>query len=346
MNDHMQNEGQMNPHQPDQSRQSYIPLARWLQELLAVPAPPEPPERTSLLETGGHSIEGYHPQFYRQIPDFAAALLANDSQATLHYAPLFYHLIGCSTCHSAYLEIYDAMRAALTMNGESTIVAPASQPLALAQPRMLVYLSQLQINQARAVLRQSRRDHIDRSAWARALLRQAITISTYIQQSSLRVRALQDLVEVAALALGTGDEDAAAHSYSSVVAPGVGVRKGGKIRRRAEMLDRPADEESIDLESGTLEGLLTQEGETLELRLHDLDESLRGRYLLISIPLGALLEPVRWLGRNPHAIRSQVPVDAQGNLRTPLGTTDLRLSNREDRNMLEAMFKKLDIRPL
>ncbi len=84
----------------------------------------------------------------------------------------------------------------------------------------------------------------------------------------------------------------------------------------------------------------------LELRLHDLDESLRGRYLLISIPLGALLEPVRWLGKDPHAIRSQVPVDAQGNLKTPLGTTDLRLTNREDRHMLEAMFKKLDIRPL
>lgn len=343
MNDHMQYEGQPDP---GRSRQSSIPLAHWLQEVLAVPAPPALPERTSLLETGGHPIEGYHPQFYSQIPDFVAALLKNDAQATLHYAPLFYHLIGCSTCHTAYLEIYDAMRTALATDGEAQIVAPSSQSMALTPPRMLVYLCQLQINQARAVLRQSRRDHVDRDAWARALLRQAITISAYIQQSSLRVRALQDLVEVAALALGTGDGEPAAHSYSSVVAPGVGVRKGAKVLRKAETLDRPADEEAIDLQSGSLEGLLTQEGEMLELRLHDLDESLRGRYLLISIPLGALLEPVRWLGKNPHAIRSQLPVDAQGNLKTPLGTTDLRLANREDRYMLEAMFKKLDIRPL
>lgn len=343
MNDHMQNEGQPNP---GRSRQSYIPLARWLQEALAIPTPPSPPERTSLLETGGHPIEGYHPQFYSQIPDFVAALLKDDAQAALHFAPLFYHLVGCSTCHTAYLEIYDAMRAALATGGETHIVAPTSQPMALTPPRMLVYLCQVQINSARAVLRQSRHDHIDRDAWARALLRQAITISSYIQQSSLRVRALQDLVEVATLALGAGDAEPAAHSYSSVVEPGVGVRKGTKVLRRAEMLDRSVDGEAIDLESGSLEGLLTQDGETLELRLHDLDESLRGRYLLISIPLGALLEPVRWLGKDPHAIRSQVPVDAQGNLKTPLGTTDLRLTNREDRHMLEAMFKKLDIRPL
>ncbi len=339
MDKRIQNEGQPDP------RQAYIPLAHWLQALLAVPAQPAPPERTSLLETGGHPLEDYHPVFYQQLPDFAMALLKDDAQATLRYAPLFYHLIGCTTCHMAYLEIYDAMRAALAASEEPPIVVPGPQALALTPPRMLVYLCQLLINQAQVVLRQSRHDHIERDPWVRALLQQALSMSAHIQQSTLRQRALQRLVDVATLALGTGDEDHAAHSYTSLVAAGVGVRKGGKIRRRAEMLEHLASDEAIDLECGSLEGIVTQEGETLVLLLHDLDESLRGRHLVISVPLGALLEPVRWLGKNPRAIRSQVPVDTQGNLKTPLGSTDLRLSNREDHNLLEAMFKKLDIRP-
>jgi len=53
---------------------------------------------------------------------------------------------------------------------------------------------------------------------------------------------------------------------------------------------------------------------------------------------------VRWIGGNPHAIRSQVPVGEDGTLTTPLGSTDLRLSEPEDHNLLEAMFKKLDVR--
>jgi hypothetical protein len=64
----------------------------------------------------------------------------------------------------------------------------------------------------------------------------------------------------------------------------------------------------------------------------------------ISILLGSLLEPVRWRGGNPRAIRSQVPVDEHGSLSTLLGETDLRLSKAEDRYLLETMFKKLDVR--
>ena len=82
----------------------------------------------------------------------------------------------------------------------------------------------------------------------------------------------------------------------------------------------------------------------LELHLEDLDQELRGQFLLITIPFGSLLEPVRWIGGNPRAIRSKVPVGEDGSLTTPLGTTNLQLSNPEDHNLLEAMFIMLDIR--
>ena len=90
--------------------------------------------------------------------------------------------------------------------------------------------------------------------------------------------------------------------------------------------------------------MITQAGNMLELHLRDLELKLRGHYVSISVPLGSLLEPVRWLGGNPRAIRSTVPVDEHGTLRTPLGETELRLSNTEERNLLEAMFLKLDVR--
>src|SRR5579864_96495 len=126
------NEGQPDP------RNAYLPLARWLQEVLAIPSQPVPPERTSLLETGGHPVADYHPSFYQQLPDFVMALLRDDAQATLRFAPLFYHLIGCAPCHAAYLELYAAMRAALSSSDERHIEA-GTQSLALTPPRMLVY---------------------------------------------------------------------------------------------------------------------------------------------------------------------------------------------------------------
>ncbi len=336
--------------QPD-PRHAYVPLAQWLQEILAIPPQPAPPERTSLLETGGHPLADYHPAYYQQIPDFVMALLKDDSQATLRYAPLFYHLIGCATCHTAYLELYNAMRAALTESEELSVGENGTQSLAMTPPRMLVYMCQLLLKQAEAVLIQARRDHSDYDAWARTLLQQAIYLSSHILESALRQRALQDLVRVATLALGTDEvapPEQTTHqypSYTSYVGAGSGVRKGTRTRRRAEMLEHPANEASIDLQAGTLEGTIVQEGEMLQLLLHDLDESMRGQHLLISVPLGSLLEPVRWIGKNPRAIRSKHPVDEQGGLKTPLGTTDLQLTNREDRNLLEAMFKKLDVRP-
>jgi hypothetical protein len=290
-------------------------------------------------------MNGYHLVFYKQIPDFVAALLNKDTQATLRYAQLFYQLIGCAACHTAYLEVYDAMRAALTSSDGQVLAENGSHSLASIPPRTLVQLCQVLIAQAQAVLREARRAHSDNDAWARSLLQQALRMSSHIMQSTLRQRALQDLVEVATLYTGaqSDEQGPASHTYTSLVATGSGTRKG-KTRRRAEMLERPMGEPVIDLQSGSLEGLVTQHEDTLELHLHGLDESLRGHYVLISVPLGSILEPVRWLGGNPHAIRSQSPVNERGSLNTPIGKTELRLTDAEDHNLLEAMFKRLDVR--
>ena len=329
------------------SQHAYLPLAQWLQDILTLPSLSPHSEHASLHERGVNNE--YHLVFYQQLPDFVVALLKNDARATLRYAPLFYHLIGCAACHTAYLEVYDAMRAAFT-SGDGQILAENGSPsLAVTPPRMLVQLCQVLISQAQAVLREARHDHANNDAWARSLLQQALRMSSHIMQSTLRQRALQDLVEVATLYTSIqSDEQAPAapslHSYTSLVATGSGTRKG-KTRRRAEMLERPKGEPVIDLQSGSLEGLVTQHEDTLELHLQGLDESLRGHYILISVPLGSILEPVRWLGGNPHAIRSQSPVNDRGSLKTPIGKTELRLTDAEDHNLLEAMFKKLDVRP-
>ncbi|HVB75889.1 MAG TPA: hypothetical protein VNE38_20295 [Ktedonobacteraceae bacterium] len=329
-------------------RQAYLPLAQWLQMLLTIPSPSLPPQTASpLLDGSEKSTRSYHLPYYQQLPDFAMALLNNDSQASARYAPLIYHLIGCAPCHQAYLEIYDALRAALTDDNQPIVPDTNQHALALTPARMIVHLCQLLINQAQEVLLMGRRNDVDNDAWARVLLQQSLLMSTHIMQSVMRQRALQNLVDVAMLATeSTSDEQGPAiRTYSSLVLAGSGARKG-KTRRRAELVERPAGEPAIELQSGTLEGLVTQHDDILELRLRNLDESLRGRYVLVAVPLGSIIEPVRWLGGNPRAIRSQSPVSAQGDLATPLGRTDLRLTSAEDRNLLEAMFKKLDIRPL
>ena len=61
------------------------------------------------------------------------------------------------------------------------------------------------------------------------------------------------------------------------------------------------------------------------------------------VPLGSLIEPIRWAGGNPRTIQSVDPVDEHGMLNTPLGRTELRLSNQEERNLLEAIFLLLEI---
>ncbi len=327
------------------SRNEYLPLAQWLQQILAItPQQPEA-ELASITDNGGEFGDAYHSTFYQQLPDFVLALLNNDTQATIRFAPLLFHLTGCPICHSAYLEIYDAMHATLGIDETHIPVGQLSQSMATTSPRMLVYLCRLLINQAEAVLRQARNDHTDNDAWARSLLQQAIYSSSHLTQSMLRQRALRDLVEVATLFDDVTTP--AAHSYTSVLSSGSGSRHGSKTRRRAETLGRPVGQPAIYLQSGLseLEGTITQNQDILELHLEDLGQELHGRFLTISVPLGSLLEPVRWIGGNPHAIRSQVPVGEDGTLTTPLGSTDLRLSDPEDHNLLEAMFKKLDVRP-
>lgn len=333
---------------PDPQEQN-APLARWLYQLLASKQQTAYPEQIPVGEDASLPGMDYHVKFYPQIPNFVMALLQRDSMVATRYAPLLFHLLGCPSCHHAYLETYDALRVALA--GETrpttTTLRLSSSNLATTSPRLLVFLCQLLIGEARALLRQAHRDQSDEDGWARSLLQQAMQMSRYIMQGTMRQRALRDLVEVASLystSEGTTPAGKATLSYSTLVGPGSGTR--GRTLRRAEMVSRPNEQVSIDLRAGSLEGSITQEGEMLILRLVDLDKQLRGKFLLISVPLGTLLEPVRWLGGNPYAIRSAGLVGLDGTLSTPLGRTDLRLSNPEDRNLIETLFKKIDVRPV
>ncbi|HEX7734058.1 MAG TPA: hypothetical protein VF458_04325 [Ktedonobacteraceae bacterium] len=327
-------------------------LGQWLYQLLAGAPPATSAEPIPVGEDVSLLGTDYHAAFYPAIPNFARALLQRDPEALTHYAPLFFHLIGCPTCHRAYLETYDALRAALSDDARpatTTLRFSSTASLATTSSKQLVFLCQLLIGQARSVLRQAHREHGDEDIWARALLQLAMQLSRHIMQGSLRQRALRDLVEVASLyqtsttrEIPERGEDTL--TYSALVGAGNGVR--GRTVRRAEMASRPQEQVSIELRSGNLEGTVTQEGDMLILRLSDLNISLRGKFLLISIPLGTLLEPVRWLGGNPYAIRSAGLVGPDGSLITPLGRTDLLLSNAEERNLLEILFKKLDVHPL
>ncbi len=325
-----------------------VQLAHWLQELLAAP-PGQAKTETVSSGDDGELAGNYHPQFYIQLPDFAMALLKNESQATLRYAPLIYHLIGCRTCHTAYLEIYDAMKAAIQPNIPTVEVEQDEEMHSMVNVpvRMVELLCELLIDQAGALLRQSRHDHMDNNTRARALLQQAIYISLHIKQNTMRQHALRNLVEVASLVNTTPDpleQNPAAHSFASLVGSGNGSRNA-RVLRSVHTLQRPESQQVIYLQSGQLSGAITQHENTLELHLVDLGKELRGHYINISVLLGTLLEPVRWYGGNPRAIRSQAPVDADGSLTTPLGETELSLSSAEDRYLLEALFKKLDVRP-
>lgn len=323
----------------------YMPLAQWLQQILATTPQKTKAEISSIIENGGQFGDEYHIEFYQQLPDFVEALLHNDTQeTTIRFAPLLFHLIGCPVCHTAYLDIYAAMHATIGIDESLALIDQRPQSIATTSSRMLVYMCRLLINQAAEVLRQARHNHSDNDVLARSLLQQAIYLSSHVMQSTLRQRALQDLVDVATFFDATPTP--ASHSYSAVFSMSGGSRHV-KIKRRAETLGHPVGQAVIYLQSGLseIEGTITQNQEILELHLEGLKQAVRGSFLTISIPLGSLLEPVRWRGGNPHAIRSQVPVAEDGSLITPLGSTELRLSDPEDHNLLEAMFKKLDVRP-
>lgn len=287
----------------------------------------------------------YHPHFYRQLPDFCMALLTNNPQATVTYAPLLYHLLTCSACHAAYLDLYDSLRAAVYPRGVRPLLGQGTRTLAATPHRMLSHFCQTLISQAQLTLLQARHEHSDQDEVARSLLRMALRISAYIAQNTLRREALKDLVSVATLfdgAAAPATDDPNVHTYSPVLA-GAGGRS--RVVRRADTLARLNNaDDSIELQSHALTGRILQNGQVLELHLQDLEEGLRGRYVTISVLLGSLLEPVRWRGGNPRAIRSTTPVQMDGTLIMPLGQTDLLLQNAEERNLLEAMFMLLDVR--
>lgn len=346
MNDHNQFEKRADPHT------HYEKLALWLQEVLRLPL-----ERKTLPAGAGETQlelllgSDYHLHFYQQLPDFVMALLNDDPMAAVHHAPLLYHMAGCHECHTGYLELYDAMHYAMQPQRPRSTLGQGTRTLAATPQRMLSHLCQTLVSQAEAILQQARRDHSDNDVTARRLLQLAITISAHIAQSHVRREALHDLVRVALLFEGPSPpraEEPGVHTYVPSLAGAGGMRGGRKILRRAEMLTRSPHQEQpiipiIYLQSRFLEGSITQHGAMLELHLQDLDESLRGQYVTVSVLLGTLIEPVRWIGGNPHAIRSPVPVDASGGLTMSLGETELQLDRSEDHNLLEAIFLRIEV---
>lgn len=331
-------------------RADYSKLGQWLQQVLYTPES-DNAEVTVVAEhdTQLHPVlnSDYHITFYQQLPDFCMALLNNEPQATVTYAPLLFHLAGCRACHSDYLDMYDALRAAVYPRGPRPLFGQGTRTLAATPHRMLSHLSQTLISQAEALLRQGRHDHCDNDDAARSLLQLAMRVSAHIVQSSLRRQALHDLVRVATLfdgpsapaSSGEAGNTTAAHTYVPVLAT-TGVRRG---RADQALHASPADKAVIHLQSSTLEGSLVQRGNVLELQLRNLPVELRGRLLLLSVPLGTLNEQVRWHGGDPLAIRSTTPVDESGTLVTVLGETDLNLSNPEERNLIEAAFLQLTV---
>lgn len=332
----------------------YENLARWLQHVFVLPE--QASEKTAVEDDANAfelvSVGGYHPHFYQQLPEFIVALLHHDARATTQYAPLLYHLAMCDPCREAYCEFYDALGYALT-TPEVANVNQGTRPLASIPVAAPVRFCQLLITQAEAVLRLARHEHTDGQAEARLLLQMAMRVSAQLTQSGLRVKALQDLVRVATLTENIADstlQAPATRSYAPLI--GAGGTRHGKVMRKVDTATRSAGTSStstepptIYLQSHLLEGSITQKEDIIELHLHDLDETLRGHYIAISVPLGSLIEPVHWIGGNPRAIRSILPVSEDGTLVTPLGATDLRLNNTDERNLLEVMFLLLEVRP-
>jgi hypothetical protein len=347
-----------NSNHPGSSSNSHpdtVKLSAWLQQVMKLPS-----TKIQRVVSGDDDTalelqldSNYHIHFYQQLPDFAMALLQNDTQAMLKYADLLYHLAGCSECHEAYLELYDALREAVYPQGFRPQLGQGTKTLAATPQRMLRHLCQALISQAEALFQQGRREHRDYNEPARSLLQQALSMSAHIGQSGIRRHALQDLVRIANLFEGVDDaqeDDPHSYVYTPIVSGAGGMRGGKKVLRHVETPLRspgtPAEQPVILIQARGLEGRITQSEQTLFLNLQDLNQELRGNYVKITVPLGALLEPVRWRGGNPRAIRSVVPVDMTGKLTTPLGETLLQLTNNEERNLLEAMFMLLEVRAI
>ncbi len=361
---------------PDTQHSSYARLAQWLEQIMQPPPPLMPPltsiNAASLPATAHENTETlldlqfdsrYHLSYYQQLPDFAMALLNNDMQAPVRYGALLYHLAGCEVCRHAYVDIYGSLKEALQPSGPRPFLGQGTRTLSATPPRMLSHLCRTLISQAEAVLRQARHEHDEQPNQnsytteaaaedeARTLLQLALRIGSHITQNSVRKQALQDLVRVATITerqepVQPNDPQARAYTPS----PASASRTRGKVFRRADITQHTQSSQdaqenlSIPLQSRTLSGTITQRGSLLELHLKDLDAALRGQYVRVSVLLGSLIEPVRWQGRNPHAILSSTPVATDGSLVMPLGETDLRLSNPEDYHLLETLFMLVEVR--
>lgn len=85
-------------------------LARWLSALL-IPA----------ADIG----EEEHAKLFQQLPNFAEQILTYGTlNIPARYGPLLYHLIACDSCRQAYLESYDALRAAYSETVAASHPAP------------------------------------------------------------------------------------------------------------------------------------------------------------------------------------------------------------------------------
>jgi hypothetical protein len=330
----------------------YSKLGQWLLQVLQEPA--QETEATLPMENENDAplelkfVGDYHIAFYQQLPDFIMALLKSDLQAPVRYAPLLFHLAACQECHLAYLDLYDAMHVAVQPRVARPSLGQGTRTLSATPHRMLSHLCQSLISQAEAILHQARHERLDQDEAARSLLQLALRVSAHIQQSTLRRQALQDLVRVATLFANfdvSPPADNDVYAYSPVMAGNSGTRRGVAVQHvDSNLRAHPADNAVIHLQAHALVGSVVQQGEMLELHLYNLEASLRGQFVTISILLGSLLEPVRWQGGNPWAIQSAVPVDEHGTLVMALGKTDLRLTQPEERNLLEAMFMLLEVR--
>ncbi|WP_322480335.1 hypothetical protein [Thermogemmatispora sp.] len=347
-NTHSHYEGEMAQPQPG----SAGGLARWLQELMLSPNAPAPSPLSSSEQLTLLQSNDDHLRLYQQIPDFCEALLKHNDQVYLRYAGLIYHLIGCSLCRTVYVETYRALRNVLeawplASEQETVLRPPTTVPPVPA--RSLVHLCQALIRQAELWLRQAEpgEKREDALIAARQLLQRAIHLSAGLSQQ--REQALRDLVRVATLisehegpprepplyAYQLRQPSSASRSVrrSAIFSAGLSPTRGQEV---------PA----IPLQAGPYEAKIEQEGDLLILSLQGLPPELRGHHLEAALPLGSLVEVVEWLGSHPLAIRSPEPVDAQGRLRFPLGRTPLRLNQTEERNLLEVVFMRLELRPL
>lgn len=330
------------------SEESLRNLAQWLQQVLlySIDDTLTSAEKEILNSNEVPFVMQYHPTFYQKLPDFIMALLNNDPNTLTNYAPLLFHLAGCVACREGYVELYDAMREAMQVHEEHPIASEMIRPLSAMPPRVLAHFSTVLIRQAEALLRQARHEHTDNDAQARSLLQMAMRISTNLTQPSMRSSALHDLVRVASLYAGESSpttQQPPTLAFTSVPAGAGGIRQE-HVLRLGKIVPPSTGQAAIYLQSNIYEGDIVQHEDTLELQLHSLNPSLRGHRLAISVPLGSLIEPVRWVGGNPHVILAEHPVDEKGMLQMPLGQTELRLQNPEERELLEVMFSLLEVR--